>query len=262
MSVVRRTVGRVSDLSGQVVIVTGASKGIGVGVAQAFVAAGARVVIAARDEQGLAAVAERLGGETLAVPTDVSDEDSVRALVDRTVSTFGRLDAAVNNAGGSHRPAPVADLPTEVFDDVLGANLRGVFLCMRHEIPAMLASGGGSIVNMTSTAGIHPVAGTAAYAASKAAVIGLTRTAALDYAARGVRVNAIAPGPILTEKIAALPDEMRKAAGERTPLRRLGQTAEIGAAAVWLCGPDAGFVTGTTLPIDGGLVAGMQTFAR
>jgi NAD(P)-dependent dehydrogenase (short-subunit alcohol dehydrogenase family) len=251
----------VDDLSGQVVIVTGASKGIGVGVAKAFVEAGARVVLAARDKQALEAVAERIGGETLAVPTDVSDEDAVAALVERTVSTFGRLDAAVNNAGGSHRPTKVADLTADMWDDVMSANLRGVFLCLRHEIPAMLASGGGSIVNMTSTAGIHPVSGTAAYTASKAAVIGLTRTAALDYAAQGIRVNAIAPGPILTEKIAALPEEMRKAAGQRTPVRRLGLPEEIGAAAVWLCGPSSGFVTGTTVPIDGGLVAGMTTFA-
>lgn len=255
-------VGAVDDLSGQVVIVTGASLGIGAGVAKAFVEAGAKVVLAARDERRLAATAERIGGETLFVPTDVGDEGSVRDLVDRTVSTFGRLDAAVNNAGGSHRPAKIADLATELWDDVMAANLRGVFLCMRHEIPAMLASGGGSIVNMTSTAGIHPVAGTAAYASSKAAVIALTRTAALDYADRGVRVNAIAPGPVLTEKIAALPEEMRAAAGRRTPVRRLGQPAEIGAAAVWLCGPSAGFVTGTTIPIDGGLVAGMTTFDR
>ena len=245
----------------QVVIVTGASKGIGVGVARAFVGAGARVVLAARDARGLAAVAERIGGETLVVPTDVTDEDAVRALVETTVSTFGRLDAAVNNAGGSHRPTKVADLGTELWDDVIAANLRGVFLCLRHEIPAMLASGGGSIVNMTSTAGLHPVSGTAAYAASKAAVIGLTRTAALDYAEQGVRVNAIAPGPILTEKIAALPQEMRDAAGRRTPVRRLGLPEEVGAAAVWLCGPDSGFVTGTTVPVDGGLVAGMSTFA-
>lgn len=241
---------------------TGASKGIGAGVAKAFVDAGARVALAARDKQALEATAERIGGTTLVVPTDVSDEDSVRALVEQTVSTFGRLDAAVNNAGGSHRPAKIADLDTALWDDVMGANLRGVFLCMRHEIPAMLANGGGSVVNMTSTAGIHPVAGTAAYASSKAAVIALTRTAALDYAAQGVRVNAIAPGPILTEKIAALPDEMREAAGRRTPVRRLGLPEEVGAAAVWLCAPDSGFVTGTTIPVDGGLVAGMSTFDR
>lgn len=249
-----------TDLSGQVVLVTGASHGIGAATAQAFVAAGATVVLASRDKAALEAVAEHLGGTTLVVPTDVTDDDAVRALVRRTVDTFGRLDAAVNNAGGSHRPTRVADLDPAEFDRVVATNLRGAFLCMRHEIPAMLATGGGAIVNMTSAAGLHPVAGQAAYVAAKAGLVGLTRTAALDYAADGIRVNALAPGPIHTEKLEQAGEQARAAASRGVPEQRLGLPAEIGDAAVWLCGPESRFITGTTLPVDGGLIAGMRPF--
>ncbi|MPZ84319.1 MAG: SDR family oxidoreductase [Actinophytocola sp.] len=184
-------------------------------------------------------------------------------LVEQTLRAYGRLDFAVNNAaGGGHLPMPLADVPVEDYDSAFAVSQRGVFLSMKYEIPAMLRGGGGSIVNMASTAALHPVAGLAGYASAKFAVVGLTRVAALDYAASGVRVNALAPGPIHTEQLdRAGPEGLAKVAAG-VPVHRLGRPAEIAAAAVWLCGADAGFLTGATIPVDGGLVAGMPPFAR
>lgn len=246
-------------LEGKVAIVTGASRGIGAVAARAFAAAGATVVLAARDEGALSAVAEQItanGGRALVQPTDVGDAGAVERLVKATTDAFGRLDAAFNNAaGGRHPPTPFADVPVDDFDSVLRISLRGVFLCMKYEILAMLASGGGAIVNMASNAGLRGVRGIAGYVASKHGVIGLTKSAALDYAVQGIKVNAVAPGPILTERIAALPDEQRSPIGRAVPMQRVGRPEEVAAAAVWLCSDQASFITGATIPIDGGKLA-------
>ena len=253
-------------LEGRAGIITGASRGIGAATARAFVAAGVAVALAARDGAALAALAEELssdGGRAIAVPTDVADRASVERLVDQTVDAFGRLDLAFNNAaGGGQAPTPLAELPVDAYDSAVAITLRGVFLSMKYEIPPMLETGGGAIVNMSSTAGLEGVGGLAGYVSSKHGVIGLTKVAALDYAERGVRVNALAPGPILTDRLAEAGEEMQKRAGMAMPMRRIGQVQEIAAAVVWLCSDQASYITGVTLPIDGGKLAGMAPFSQ
>jgi NAD(P)-dependent dehydrogenase (short-subunit alcohol dehydrogenase family) len=250
------------DMSGKVAVVTGASRGIGAAVARAFRAAGADVAIAARDAEALERLADELGdGHALAAPTDVSDADSVAEMVRSVVERFGRLDYACNNAaGGGHPPTPLAEVGIDAFDSGLAVTLRGVFLSMREEIPAIVRSGGGAIVNMSSTAGLQAVGGLASYVAAKHGVEGLTKVAALDYAGRGVRVNALAPGPILTDNLKRAGVDGRKAAARAMPLGRVGDPEEVASAAVWLCSDAAGFITGTTLAIDGGKLAGTPPF--
>jgi NAD(P)-dependent dehydrogenase (short-subunit alcohol dehydrogenase family) len=226
--------------------------------ARAFAAAGAIVVLAARSEPELEALAAELaaaGGRALAVPTDVTDPTSVKALVERTVSTYGRLDVAFNNAGHGHQPVPLAELAVDEFEQVLAVNARGSFLAMKHEIAAMLASGRGAIVNMTSTAGLHGVNGIAAYVAGKHAIVGLTKTAALDYANDGIRVNAVAPGPIDSHRLEDLPEQIRAGIAAAVPLGRIGNPNEVAAAVTWLASDQASFVTGAIIPIDGGKTA-------
>jgi NAD(P)-dependent dehydrogenase (short-subunit alcohol dehydrogenase family) len=182
-------------------------------------------------------------------------------MVERVLDELGRLDFACNNAaGGGHPPTPLADVPIDAFDSGIATNLRGVFLCMRAEIPAMVAAGGGAIVNMSSTAGLQAVGGLASYVAAKHGVEGLTKAAALDYAEAGVRVNALAPGPILTDHLERAGAPAQQAAAAAMPLKRVGRPDEVAAAVVWLCSEAAGFVTGTTLLMDGGKLAGTPPF--
>jgi NAD(P)-dependent dehydrogenase (short-subunit alcohol dehydrogenase family) len=258
------SVGERPILEGRVAIITGASRGIGAATSRAFAAAGAAVALAARDEAALASLADQLlagGGRAIAVPTDVADPASVERLVDRTVGAFGRLDLAFNNAaGGGQGPTPLADLPVDAYDSAIAITLRGVFLSMRYEIPAMLAAGGGVIVNMSSTAGLEGVGGLAGYVSAKHGVIGLTKTAALDYADRNLRVNALAPGPILTDNLERAGEDAQRLAALAMPMRRIGRPEEVAAAVVWLCSDQAAFITGATLPIDGGKLAGAAPF--
>ena len=258
------SVGERPILEGRVAIITGASRGIGAATSRAFAAAGAAVALAARDEAALASLADQLvagGGRAIAVPTDVADPASVERLVDRTVGAFGRLDLAFNNAaGGGQRPTPLADLPVDAYDSAIAITLRGVFLSMRYEIPAMLEAGGGAIVNMSSTAGLEGVGGLAGYVSAKHGVIGLTKTAALDYADRNLRVNALAPGPILTDNLERAGEDAQRLAALAMPMRRIGRPEEVAAAVVWLCSDQAAFITGATLPIDGGKLAGAAPF--
>src|SRR5947208_1286613 len=245
-------------LNGKVAIITGASRGIGAASARIFAASGAKVVLAARDEDATAALAKDIlstGGQAVAVPTDVGDPPSVERLVQRALDVYGRLDAAFNNAGDGHMPTPLADIKVEDFERAVRVNLTGVFLSMKYEIPAMLRNGGGAIVNMSSTAGLNGVKGIAGYVAGKHGIIGLTKTAALDYAQDNIRINAIAPGPILTDRLKQLKNRDQVALA--VPMRRTGEPEEVAYIAAWLCSEQASFITGATIPIDGGRLAGI-----
>jgi len=246
-------------LQGQVALVVGASKGIGAVTAEAFAAAGAAVVLAARDYDAIRSIADRIevgGGQALAVRADVTDADSVRHLADAAMAKFGRLDAAFNNATDGPLPAPLADIDIAEFDLGIATNIRGTFLGMKYQIPAMLESGGGAIVNMASVAGVNGTANLAAYAAGKAGIISLTKVAALDYADQGVRVNVVAPGPILTHHLEAAGPQAQRLAGLSTPMRRTGTPAEVAQVVLWLCSAQSSFVTGAIITIDGGQSAG------
>jgi NAD(P)-dependent dehydrogenase (short-subunit alcohol dehydrogenase family) len=248
-----------STATERVALVAGASRGIGADVARAFAAAGYAVVLGARDTNALQHVVDDItaaGGRAVAGATDVGDESSMRALVERAVGTFGRLDAAFNNATDGPMPAPLADIETAEFDRGIRTNVRGTFLGMKYEIPALLSSGGGAIVNMASVAGLRATTNLAAYVAGKAAIIGLTEVAALDYADCGIRVNVVAPGPILTHHLERAGAEAQRLAGQSVPMGRIGSTAEVADVVLWLCSDKSSFVTGATVPIDGGQLAG------
>lgn len=241
-------------------IVTGASRGIGAASAWSLVQAGARVVLGARNLNELESLSKAINEKynkdsSVAVKTDVTDPVSVQNLVRNAVANYGRLDFAFNNAGDGHMPAPLADLSLEDFDRAIRTNLVGTFLCMKFEIPEMLKAGGGSIVNMSSTAGVQGVNGISGYVAGKHAVIGLTRAAAMDYARQNVRVNVVAPGPILTERLARVP---RDQALQAVPLGRIGNREEVASVVAWLCSDLSTFVTGAVIPVDGGRTSGIS----
>lgn len=249
-------------LDAKVAIVTGSASGIGRASAQAFSTAGAKVVVADIDAVGgeeTARLIREAGGDALHVTVDVTDEASVAAMVEATVSHYGRLDAAHNNAGISPLSGNTVDCPRSTWDAIIAVNLTGVWQCMKFEIPAMLRTGGGAIVNTSSGVGLIAIAAMPPYVASKHGVIGITKVAALDFATQGIRVNAICPGTVLTPLV----DEKAKqgfydidAMAAMAPMKRLGTTAEIAAAAVWLCSDASSFVTGVALPVDGGTVVG------
>jgi NAD(P)-dependent dehydrogenase (short-subunit alcohol dehydrogenase family) len=253
-------------LGGRIALVVGASRGIGAATAGALADAGAVVVLAARDVSRLEDVAARIGscgGTASVVPTDVTDAGAVERLVAGCVEEHGRLDIAVNSvAAGGRRPTPLADLPLEAIDAEIATTLRGTLLCLREEIRAMAGSGGGSIVTVASTASVQPVSGVAGYVTAKFGLLGLCRTAALDHASDGIRINVIAPGPILSEQLERAGEQAQAAAARSLPMRRLGRPEEVAAAAVWLASDASSFVTGAVLPVDGGLLAGMASYGR
>ena len=248
------------ELEGKTAFITGAAHGIGRETACAFGRAGANVMVADVDEEALAATEEKAretGGHVARMTVDVTDADAVTAAIQATVERFGRLDCAVNNAGLFPPQAELFDIDEKTARRVMEINYWGVFYGMREEIKVMLRQGGGTIVNVASGAGLIGFPASSAYCASKHAVVGLTRSAAIDYAKRGVRINAVCPGGVDTRMVKALlqTDEGRAALTAAHPVGRIGQPAEIADAIVWLSSPRSGFVVGATLPVDGGYTA-------
>jgi NAD(P)-dependent dehydrogenase (short-subunit alcohol dehydrogenase family) len=245
--------------TGKVAFVTGAASGIGRAAALAFAREGARVSVADLSEESnreTARLIEQQGGKSLAVRCDVTRAADVKAALDKTVQAFGRLDFAFNNAGVEPKKlVPTAEVEEEEWERIVGVDLRGVFLCMKYEIPMMLAHGGGAIVNTSSGAGVIGIKNNAAYTAAKHGVIGLTRSAALEYAAQKVRINAVCPGYIDTpmiERFAGRSDEARAKVVAEEPIGRMGTPEEIAATVVWMCSDAAGFMIGHALVVDGG----------
>jgi len=242
----------------QVVIVTGAGSGMGLATARAFAEAGAAVALADFNEESIRSAADTLvsdGHRAIAIRCDVADEAQVAAMVEQVVSTFGRLDAAFNNAGVQSPVAETADAGSDDYDRVMDINLRGVWNCMKYELRQMREQGRGAVVNNSSIGGLIGIAGRGTYHASKHEVLGFTKSAALEYASRGIRVNAICPGtietPMVAEMLAKQPDAM-KAIMRDVPIGRLGQAEEIASAVLWLCSPGSSFVIGHALVVDGG----------
>ncbi|QRY76957.1 SDR family oxidoreductase [Pseudomonas sp. PDNC002] len=248
-------------LSGQVALVTGAGNGIGRATAQAFAQQGVKVVVSDVDAKGGEATVELIraaGGEATFIRCDVTRDAEVKALVEGTVAAYGRLDYAFNNAGIEIEKGKLADGEESEFDAIMGVNVKGVWLCMKHQIPVMLEQGGGAIVNTASVAGLGAAPKMSIYAASKHAVIGLTKSAAIEYAKKKIRVNAVCPAVIDTDMFRrAYEADPKKAefAAAMHPVGRVGRVEEIAGAVLYLCSDHAGFTTGIALPVDGGATA-------
>ncbi|WP_213573822.1 SDR family oxidoreductase [Stutzerimonas kunmingensis] len=247
--------------SGQVALVTGAAAGIGRATAQAFAEQGLKVVLADIDEAGIRDGAESIraaGGQAIAVRCDVTRDAEVKALIEQTLAQYGRLDYAFNNAGIEIEQGRLAEGSEVEFDAIMGVNVKGVWLCMKHQLPVMLAQGGGAIVNTASVAGLGAAPKMSIYAASKHAVIGLTKSAAIEYAKKQIRVNAVCPAVIDTDMFRrAYEADPRKAefAAAMHPVGRIGKVEEIAAAVLYLCSDSAAFTTGHALAVDGGATA-------
>jgi NAD(P)-dependent dehydrogenase (short-subunit alcohol dehydrogenase family) len=247
------------DFKGQVALVTGAAKGMGLATARMFAESGASVVLADLDGDLAAKEAERIvleGGTAIGIACDVADEAQVAAMVDRAVAEYGRLDMAFNNAG--IQPSDAADEPIEHFERVTAINQRGVWACMKHELCVMRDQGRGAIVNCSSLGGLVGLPQRAAYHGTKHAVLGMTKSAGVEYAPRGIRINAVWPGTIDTPMVADMLEGQADAMAEimkQQSIGRLGRAEEVAAAVLWLCSPAASFVIGVGLPVDGGFTA-------
>jgi len=249
------------SFDGKVALVTGAGSGLGLATAKAFAESGASVVLADWNEGSVCAAAEELKGQgyqALAIRCDVSNDAEVEALVHRTVTSLGRIDAAYNNAGVQNLLADTADSTREDYDRVMGINLRGVWSCMKFELLQMRKQGSGTIVNCSSLGGLVGGAERGIYHAAKHGVLGFTKSAALEYAARGIRINAICPGliqtPMSDQMVAAGQGEALKALEKSIPMGRVGRAQEIANAVLWLCSDAASYVTGQSLSVDGGFI--------
>lgn len=247
------------DFSGKVALVTGAASGMGLATAQAFAEAGAAVVLADFREDAVKTSAQKLvesGLKAIALRCDVSDDAQVAAMVDRTIAEFDRLDAAFNNAGVMARIMPTAETTREEWDRVIGINLRGVWSCMKYELRQMVRQGRGAIVNNASVGALTGNPGIGSYIASKHGVVGLTRTAALEYIQRGIRVNAVNPGLIDTQiarDVVSGDEQAYAAIAKSVPIGRPGTPKEIASVVLWLCSPGASYVVGHAITVDGGM---------
>ena len=249
------------SFEGKVAVVTGAASGMGLVTARSFAEAGTAVTLADIDERAARTAVDDLiaaGHRAIAVRCNVADEAEVAAMVDQTVEIFGRLDAAFNNAGIQSPAVETADASGAEFDRVIAVNLRGVWNCMKYELKQMRQQGSGAIVNCSSIGGLIGLPGRAVYHAAKHGVLGLTKSAALEYASRGIRINAVCPGTVDTPMVSAMlakeADAMKEIMRDQ-PIGRLGRPQEIASAVLWLCSPGAGFVIGHALAVDGGFTA-------
>lgn len=242
----------------KVALVTGAGSGMGLETAKAFAESGASVVLADINLATVAQIAKELtdaGYKTLAVECDVTNEEQVKIMLEKTIATFGKLDAAFNNAGVQSLVADTADLTSAEYDRVMNINLKGVWLCMKYELQQMRKQGSGAIVNCSSLGGLVGLPGRAAYHAAKHGVLGLTKSAALEYAPRGVIINAVCPGTIHTpmvDKMFEAGDLSEEAVKDLAPIGRLGTSREIADAVLWLCSPAASYIVGQSIAVDGG----------
>lgn len=247
-----------SSFEGKVALVTGGTSGIGRVTAVAFAREGAKIVVSGRREregQETVDIIKKAGGEAIFVKTDITREQDVKAMVEKTVATYGHLDYAFNNAGIEQLPAPLVEEKEETFDQIIDVNVKGVWLSMKYEIPEMLKNGGGAIVNTSSVAGLIGFPGIPIYIASKHAVLGLTKSVALEYAKSGIRVNAVSPAAIETamvDRFVGKDGDARQQLTNMHPIGRMGRPEEIADAVIYLCSDKASFITGQSLAVDGG----------